>query len=437
MKSRTLCPDSVYNDGDCECTYAKERADRLKLPAPPCGSKEVGKPQPNPLFSNLSGAPAFDRDGSQVFLAGIVGVPWQDLATADTLHDPARLEYLTAPELALYDQALGMTRWDLILGDPITYGAPRDPFMQEASWPRTGQNPVTGDPIVGTESIDPRANAINGHERDTQRSGLQYACTFQLRTPRVCPPNSRCDCADDIESRSDSVCQPPGGGVGSNTQYFAKAYPGLRELDVLRRHGDNAVVASICPKVLSGAEEDFGFGYRPALSGLIKRIHCTTLDGRFEQDPSSASFGSVDCRLVAVRQVNAACSCESAGGSRRALSADDAATLRSELVARGVCGGTTSVDCNSLCACEIPQATGSALKACQFDEAMVPLDSETSLPADGWCYVAPEQGFGAAALVNQCPAGKRQNLRQLGGAQSRPDEHLFAICGAPCPADKQ
>ena len=100
------------------------------------------------------------------------------------------------------------------------------------------------------------------------------------------------------------------------------------------------------------------------------------------------------------------------------------------------CGGTTGIDCSTLCACEIPQATDGALKACQYDESTVPLDPEiqspNGQPVSGWCYVSPEQGFGAEALVNQCPAGMRQNLRLLGSAISAPDEHLFAICGESC-----
>lgn len=433
LRSRTLCPDSIYHDGDCECSAVKERARRLNLPTPPCTSRETGAPQQNPLFTNLSGAPAFERDTSQVFLAGIVGVPWQDLATPDTLNDPQRLEYLTAPELSRVDARLGVTRWQIILGDPVTFTPPLDPFMRESPAPRSGVNLITGDRIVGVDSIDPRANAINGHERVTGDVGLQYACTFPLRMPRPCEMDKHCDCDSnpDSHSDSDSVCQPPGGGVGGSTQYYAKAYPGLRELDVLRQHGDNAVVASICPKVLSGGEEELGFGYRPALSGLVKRIHCTTLNGRFETDPASQDFGSIDCRLVSVQQRSGSvCACD--GSARVTLSDADRKTLQAELVTRGTCGGTTGVDCNSLCACEIPQAKSTALRACQNDDSFTPIDPGSGARVDGWCYVSPDDGFGAAALVNQCPAARRQNLRLLGSANTAPSEHLFAICGAPC-----
>ncbi|MFZ5897527.1 MAG: hypothetical protein ACOY0T_41140 [Myxococcota bacterium] len=441
LRNRTLCPDSIYHDGDCECTFAKERARRLGRPTPSCTSKETGAPRPNPLFSNLSGVPAFERDTSQVFLAGIVGVPWQDLATPATLNDPNRLEYLTAPELSRVDPVLGVNRWQIILGDPITHTPPLDPFMRESVQPRSGQNPITRDMIVGVDSTNPRANAINGHERVTD-VGLQYACTFPLREPRPCDIMKRhCDCPADPDAHSDtdSVCQPPAGGKGGTTQYYAKAYPGLREIDVLRQHGDNSVVASICPKVLSGGTEELGFGYRPALSGLIKRIHCTTLNGRFEDDPASQNFGSVDCRLVSVRQLPAgsgtdACNCGTA--TRIPLDSADARALKAELTQRGTCGPNTAVDCNTLCACQIPQATSAALRACQNDDATNPIDPDTGAPINAWCYVSPEQGFGAPSLVNQCPAGRRQNLRLLGSAFPTAQEHLFAVCGEPCPDTK-
>ena len=43
-------------------------------------------------------------------MSGIVGVPWQDLATPETLGDPTRLEYMTAQDRRLLDEQLdGLT----------------------------------------------------------------------------------------------------------------------------------------------------------------------------------------------------------------------------------------------------------------------------------------------------------------------------------------
>jgi hypothetical protein len=44
-----------------------------------------------------------------------------------------------------------------------------------------------------------------------------------------------------------------------------------RQLQVLKGYGDNAVVASICPRNLADAAAS-DFGYRPALPSLLERI---------------------------------------------------------------------------------------------------------------------------------------------------------------------
>ncbi|HLM75091.1 MAG TPA: hypothetical protein VK459_20415, partial [Polyangiaceae bacterium] len=108
---------------------------------------------PNPLFSDLDPTDknANVRDKSLVFFAGIVGVPWQDIA-----RDPADLTkgFKSGDELTAKDEA-GRTAWDIVLGDPKNGVKPLDPFMLESVEPRpAGQNPVTGEPVLppGTET---------------------------------------------------------------------------------------------------------------------------------------------------------------------------------------------------------------------------------------------------------------------------------------------
>lgn len=61
------------------------------------------------------------------------------------------------------------------------------------------------------------------------------------------------------------------------TQWWAQAYPSLRHLELVQRHGENAVLTSICPR--STAEPSAAdFGYRPALSALLERLQ--VLNGR-------------------------------------------------------------------------------------------------------------------------------------------------------------
>src|SRR5690606_40063101 len=56
-----------------------------------------------------------------------------------------------------------------------------------------------------------------------------------------------------------------------------KAYPGTRQLEVLRRVGaitGNAIVASICPKVTRSQSPatDPAYGYNPAIAALVDRL---------------------------------------------------------------------------------------------------------------------------------------------------------------------
>ena len=84
------------------------------------------------------------------------------------------------------------------------------------------------------------------------------------------------------------------------------------------------------------------------------------------------------------------------------------------------------------CACEVPQARGVALDACQNKEGDAPVDSELMRPVDGWCYVDPEAGFGNPALIESCPPANFKNLRVLGRANAVEGEELFVACPSGC-----
>ena len=231
----------------------------------------------NPLFPEIDGK---RRDPSMVIVLGIIGVPWQDVATAGSLGNGPSLSFLSPSSLQDED------RWKVILGDPATTVPPTDPFMRESIAERSGVNPIIGDPIVPSSSTNPRANAINGHESkyDVLRPGteelanddLQFACIFELPTPVVCD-GELCDCAPALSNRNLALCQPPAGGSAGSTQYFAKAYPGLRQLEVLKGLGQSGLVASICPKNSKGSPTDPNYGYNPALQ-LAHRALWRALD---------------------------------------------------------------------------------------------------------------------------------------------------------------
>jgi hypothetical protein len=235
----------------------------------------------NPLYQDLSGAGGATRGLDRIFLAGIVGVPWEDIqADVDekgNRHPDGELHYLTAAQMLQRDT------WSMILGEPEPgFGAaplrPLDPLMMESVEPRSGVTPSTGEALQ-PPSAGYMAHSINGHEWDVGAGGsgdLQYACIFPLPEGRDCagadPALQGCDCTGDPGPAvlRKPVCQAPDGSY-STVQRFAKAYPGLRLLHVLRDFGGNSIVASICPRNTSDPSRQ-DFAYRPALSAIVARI---------------------------------------------------------------------------------------------------------------------------------------------------------------------
>jgi hypothetical protein len=230
-----------------------------------------GQLVPNPIFSDLDPADNLStlRDPSLVVFAGIVGVPWQDLA-----RDPADLGqgYKSAEELAAAT-INGSTTWDVILGDPSSYVPPLDPHMIESFAPRSGTNPITGDPLAPPGSPN-GADPINGHEFTIGGGGeplndLQYACVFSLPEPRDCTlAVESCDC-DAAAAPDNPLCE----GL---VQERAKAYPGVRELQVLKGIGSQAVVTSICPSQTDDPSAS-DYAYRPVASALLARMKLSLL----------------------------------------------------------------------------------------------------------------------------------------------------------------
>jgi hypothetical protein len=253
-----LYPTQRYVNALRQATLCSSRPDVDASQCPP------GELVQNPLFADLSGAGKATRSSELVFLSAIVGVPWQDLATPATLNDPNALEYLSASELA------AQGRWDWITGDFTK--PPADPLMVESPEPRTGTHPL--DPALSPQppTAGEGANPANGHEwnaHQTSAGDLQYACVFPLVPPKDCSSASGgCDCKTNVGFDQSPLCQD--GSSYSTTQRYAKGYPGLRQLQVLRDLGQNAVPASICPKITDSANPFFG--YNPAAEALVRAI---------------------------------------------------------------------------------------------------------------------------------------------------------------------
>jgi hypothetical protein len=410
-----LYPTARYVEGLKQTT--------LSLPSDP--SKVVV----NPLFAAPSGK--FARDPSLIFLAGIVGVPWQDLATSASLSSTS-LEYLSARELA--EQG----RWPAILGQASAQPpvAPSDPFMVESIEPRSGMNPIAHVAITPAGSMDPKANPINGHERNMPDSDdLQYACTFPLATPKVCVnADVACDCAPDMHGDpaeltaiNSPLCQPPGAGPPGSTQYFAKAYPSTRQLSVLRDFGENAVAASICPKSTTSSmpTNDRGYGYNPAFTAIVDRLKdalvgkCLPRALNTVPDPTGGFGQTIGCNMIEV-QPGTECDCTKPGRSPAPAALLPA--VFSQLKISGGCGdaaGQSQCDAANFCACQIKQETGDELLACVANQPTTP----------GFCYIDEP----TSSALAQCPATQPQKLRFVGeDAVKIPAEgaRLFLACDA-------
>jgi hypothetical protein len=242
--------------------------------APRIDPRQKGTPIPNPLYFGPGGSQT--RGPEQVFVLGIVGVPWQDLSAEASWTGPG-LEYLTAAGL----RAGG--RWPMIAGNAETNVPPSDPLMVEAIDPRPvgTPHPLLGQAaaVVSADSTDAAANPINGHEQrvfEYDRSDLQFACIFPLAEPRVCMSgvDVPCDCEAHVYEKNSPLCSYTAADV-DGTQLYGKAYPSLRELEVLQRLGDQAVVASVCAKkvIPNGTPAtDPDYGYNPAITALVEAL---------------------------------------------------------------------------------------------------------------------------------------------------------------------
>jgi hypothetical protein len=407
------------------------KAPRIPLRAPIMDGGNVITDVSNPLYTpGADGTPA--REPGLVFLAGIVGVPWQDIATGDSLMGRS-LTYLTAPEMRSPPMGTpGGDRWELILGNPDIGDLPDDPFMIETvgavngvaipgEAQRMGTNPITGDAIMPPAPGN-MGNAINGHEQNiVNRDDLQYACTFELEAPVACDMANQdgCDCNDNEAPYNRPLCM-------GTTQTHAKAYPGVRHLQVLKGFGDNAIVASICPKNPrpqgNNPAADADYGYNPAVGAIIDRLK-EALVATCLPRPLLPEADGVPCTVVEalIPPPGGACVCDAAG--RRPLEGETASVrgaVEDELIAKGICGDTVGLPCENYCMCEIIQFTGQELVNCQSQ----PQDNNMQ---NGYCYVdrtAPAAG----TLLADCPDTQQQIIRFMGDDTPKAGAIGFIAC---------
>ncbi|MBI4704894.1 MAG: hypothetical protein HY744_27635 [Deltaproteobacteria bacterium] len=373
----------------------------------------------NPLFVSSDGVL---RSRDLVFFAAVVGVPWQDVARLGADGKPSLQAGLkTASEMA------SDGTWDIVYGDPSKGIAPADPFMIESVEPREGRNPVTGEAVAPPDS-PANANAINGHELVVNPAGppyvgdLQYACIFDLpeHMQRDCDASAshNCDCASKNPSTSNNpLCQDAGGAYGSK-QLRAKAFPGLRQLGVLKGIGEQAIVASICPTEVQqeGAPH---FGYRPAIAAIVDRLKARLGGPCLNRQLDADENGQVACLILEGRHVGESAECGCKGAARLPVAPEHMPAqweAQESLAAQG-----QKLDCF----CEIEQLAGEGLAACQAEAGSPEAGGQ---PVDGWCYVDAAMGEAAAELVARCPAAERRTIRFVGEGEAANHSTLFITC---------
>jgi hypothetical protein len=271
---------------------------------------------------NAGAAPA-PRSPNLVFYAHIGGVPHQllqarvgvDKDANGNVICPTGTNQADCPQKA----TLTIADWTSILGNgPATGGDPYDstgidPHMIEYyEIGRTGSDYATGSPETipacnatsyptggGPDPIGGCDWATNVDTPNPQELpvSLEYACIFPLATPRDCSkandPVDQYPCSCSAVGLTGTqvsplcglqnagapyaACSAIGSCAKSNDylkQYFAKAFPTIRELTLAEMLGSQGIVSSLCPIHIedNAASDDPVYGYRPAVTSIINRL---------------------------------------------------------------------------------------------------------------------------------------------------------------------
>ena len=227
------CAASTRSASSASTSSTRSSATSTGSRSPDPGPRRDHGPEPALLpISSARAARAASRirSSSLVFFAGIVGVPWQDIAV-----DP------NGPHQGLQEQRRDRQRSKFgrcILGDPDGFARrslPTDPLMIETPFPRQGTNPVTKEPLAGV-SAAANANSINGHEYDTTQTTAARAATSSTRASSSSRCAARllaartnqfsCDCAEPGSQRAAAARSArTDAGDYSTTRFAPRATP--------------------------------------------------------------------------------------------------------------------------------------------------------------------------------------------------------------------
>jgi hypothetical protein len=347
-----------------------------------------GASAPNPLLGN-------DRTPDAISVLAIAGVPWQ-LITRSAAED-SHLSFLSPNELST-------TRtWDKILGDPAHSIAPTDAHLVESAEPRAGLA-LPGDPP------DP----IHGHEIvATAPEELQFSCIFPLPDARDCAKEQSCECS--TGSASDVVsplCRQPDDTYGT-IQRFAGAKPPPRILEFVKSLGESGHLGSICPGQLDDPSKD-GFGYSGALRDFARSFQSAWDLSCFYPPLPLRKDGAPACRLLEFHDAIVDC----AALGRSVATGPYVDRLLQQMNRLDRTGSTT---------CEIPPVPGDPGDPTSPAYICAHEAQPASLPP-GYCYIDPEAGLGAAALVDACVPGNQRRVRLLPRTLPVPGSVTALIC---------
>jgi hypothetical protein len=257
-----------------------------------------------------------------------------------------------------------------------------------------------------------------------------------------------CDCSYE-PTRNRPLCQQGKTGAAGDTQYYGKAYPGTRILQVLKDFGANSIVGSICPKnAIAGnpvADTDPNYGYNPAVQAIVDRL-AEKLSGKcLPRELTTNPNGEVPCTVVEAKpdDDDDPLNCEADG--RRPVEDKVRSGILAQLEAVGRCGGNSGSPCETFQLCQIAELVPGAdgREDCLYNTA-----PPGSLEHAGFCYIDPakaeedDQGNvtypaggnppngapGTNPLIDNCPATQRRLLRFVGKETPAPNTITFVAC---------
>ena len=188
-----------------------------------------------------------------------------------------------------------------------------------------------------------------------------------------------------------------------------------------RDFGDNAIVASICPKESKNAAVE-AYGYRAAVEAIINRFMPELETRCLPRALGVDAAGHAECFVGEALLPADGQPCDCTAPGRAAASCELTLATLDALARAGACNPQgTNPPCAALCVCELVQTTGAALNDCQ--------NSVTPAPSTaGWCYVDGAQGIGNPELVKDCPATARRRVRIVGPQAAAPGTRFIAGC---------